>query len=272
MQGARVRRFRSCTAAALVGAVLACAATPAWALHPDTQPPLKHINVNLQDKAALRMGAVYFMHECMGCHSIQGTRFSELAAPLGLTQKEVQASINITGKGVYDTISATMPPETAKKLLHVERPDLTVITKLFSPDWLYTYLTSFYVDPSRFTGANNVVVHNVAMPDVFATLQGLQQPVKAMGYRYGQRIQVAVGVKPLTKGSMTPAQFDQMAKDIVTFLTYVGSPHEQESHAIGAWILALIAALTVLAYLMYRLFWRDVVRPHGPRWWSYWKR
>lgn len=252
-------------------AALACVAGPVSAQTEDTQPPLKHMKVNLNDKEALRMGAVYFMHECMGCHSISGARFSELARPLGLSQAEIQKTINISGRGVYDEITSTMPASTAKKLLHVERPDLTVIANLYDADWLYTYFTSFYIDSSRPTGANNVVVPNVAMPDVFADLQGLQKPVKEMGYRFGQHTKVAVGVEPATQGSMTPTQFNQMARDLVTFLYYVANPHEQQSHMIGKWVLALLGALTVLSYLLYRLYWRDVVRPHGPRWWSYWK-
>jgi ubiquinol-cytochrome c reductase cytochrome c1 subunit len=252
-------------------AALACAAGSASAQTEDTQPPLKHIHVNLNDKEALRMGAVYFMHECMGCHSISGARFSELARPLGLSDAQIQKTINISGRGIYDEITSTMPAATAKKLLHVERPDLTVIANLYDADWLYTYLKSFYLDPSRPTGVNNVVVPNVAMPDVFADLQGLQKPVEAMGYRFGQHTKVAVGVEAAAHGSMTPAQFDQMTRDLVSFLYYVANPHEQQSHAIGIWVLALLAALTALAYLLYRAFWRDVVRPLGARWWSYWK-
>ena len=41
-------------------------------------------------------------------------------------------------------------------------------------DWLYTYLRSFYRDPSRPTGWNNVVYPNVAMPHVLWQLQGEQ--------------------------------------------------------------------------------------------------
>lgn len=272
MRCVRVKIARICAAGAAAVLVLAFAAHSAMAENEDTVPPLKHININVNDKAALRMGAVYFMHECMGCHSLEGARFSELRKPLGLTKAEIQNSINITGRGLYDTITSTMPEDTAKKLLHVERPDLTVITKLYSADWLYTYLTSFYVDSSRFTGANNVIVHNVAMPDVFADLQGLQAPVTEMGYRYGQRTKIAVGVRQLTKGKMTQAQFDQMAKDIVTFVYYIGHPHEQESHKIGLWVLAWLAGLTIFSFLIYKLYWRRVKHPEGGRWWSYWKR
>lgn len=237
-----------------------------------TKPPLRHMTVNLSDQAALRTGALEFMHRCVACHGIQGTRFVELAGPLGLTRKQVQRFLNPTGRRVQQTIATAMPEALAKKFFHTAPPDLTMIAKRRSADWLYTYLTSFYVDPSRPTGVNNVVVYNVAMPDVFAALQGLQSPVKRMGWRFGSRTKVAVGVKPLSGGTMTPAEFDRTARDIVSFLYLVAHPHEQERYALGPWVLGLLGLFTVLTYILYRVYWRRVVRPEGPHWWHYWRQ
>lgn len=260
----------------VVGALLAIAgiglAGTAFAQLKTTQPPLRHVQINIADKAAVRTGAMYFTHQCLACHSMQGMRFSELAAPTGLTDKDVEQFLKISNQRMLQTIVSPMPEKLAKGYFGVTPPDLTDEIYLHGPDWLYTYLTSFYVDPDRPTGANNVVFHNVAMPDVFAGMQGLQSPVMRPGFRLGKRMPVAVGVKPLTAGRMTPAQFDAMAKDLVTFIDYAGHPHQQESHAIGMWVLIATAIWTILAYILYRLFWRDVARPHGPRWWSFWKR
>lgn len=266
------KTFRLHLAGALLSVVGVTLAGTAFAQLKTTQPPLKHVRINMNDKAAVRTGAMYFTHQCLACHSMQGMRFVELAAPTGLTEKEVEKYLKISNHRVLETIVSPMPAALAKSYFGVVPPDLTDEIYLRGPDWLYTYLTSFYVDPKRPTGANNVAFHNVAMPDVFAGLQGLQSPVMKPGFRLGKAMPVAVGVKPLTQGSMTPAQFDAMAKDLVTFIDYAGHPHQQESHAIGLWVLVATAVWTILAYLTYRLFWRDVVRPHGPRWWSYWKR
>ncbi|MGH8111396.1 MAG: cytochrome c1 [Rhodanobacteraceae bacterium] len=265
-----------CSGLPLVTTLLAiCAlgiAGAASAQPANTVPPLKHIQVNLNDTAALRTGAIYFMHQCAACHSLQGLRFQELAKPLNLTDKQMADLIKVSTRRPLDTIVSPMPSKLATSYFGVEPPDLTDEVHLRSVDWLYTYLTSFYVDPTRPTGANNVTFHNVAMPDVFAGLQGLQSPVTKPGILLGQHTEVAVGVKPLTRGSMSPEQFDDLAKDLVTFLDYVGNPHQQESHAIGLWVMVAMAVWIVLTYLVYRLYWRDVARPHGPRWWSYWKK
>lgn len=270
-QKTNARSVRLLIATALAVGLLSVAVV-ASAQKADTEPPLRHMQVNLNDTAALRSGAMYFTHQCAACHSLQGARYSDLAAPLELSREQIQSRINISGRSVLETIATPMPAALAKSYFGVVPPDLTVEVRRRGVDWLYTYLTSFYVDPSRPTGANNVVFHNVAMPNVFAGLQGLQKPVTKSGYRNGHEATIAVGVKPLTQGSMTPAQFDQVARNLVTFLYYVAYPHEQLSHAIGFWILIATAVWIILAYLVYRLFWRDVVKPHGPRWWSYWKR
>lgn len=237
-----------------------------------TQPPLKHITINLNDRAALRNGAMFFMQRCMACHSLQGSRFIELAKPLGLSPKQVDKYLNPTSRRVRQTMISDMPKDIAKKFLSKAPPDLTVIAKGRTPDWLYTYLTSFYLDPSRPTGANNVAFYNVAMPDVFAGLQGLQAPVRKEGFRFGSPAKIAVGVKSVTKGSMTPKEFDTMAKDLVTFLYYVAHPHQQERYAIGPWILGLFGLMSIVSFMMYKGYWRRVVHPEGGRWWSYWKR
>ncbi|HKK13256.1 MAG TPA: cytochrome c1 [Gammaproteobacteria bacterium] len=237
-----------------------------------TKPPLKHMQVNLNDRAALRNGAMFFMERCISCHSAQGTRFMELAKPLGLTPKQVNKYLNPTQRRVQETVESSMPGTLAKQFLGKAPPDLTVIARRRSADWLYTYLTSFYLDPSRPTGVNNVVFYKVAMPDVFAGLQGLQAPVMKSGYRFGKPTKVAVGVHSLTHGTMSAGQFDTMVRDIVTFLYYVGHPHQQERHAIGRWILGLLGLLTVLSFLLYKGYWRRVVPPQGGRWWRYWRK
>lgn len=252
---------------ALGAALLLCSAGgTARASMRTTQPPLRHMTVNLGDRAALRTGALYVLHQCTACHSIQGDRFSTVAAQLGLSHKDVQIYINRTGRKVHDTIVSSMPPGIMHRFVDITPPDLTVIAKRRGVDWLYTYITSFYLDPSRPTGVNNVAFHNVAMPDVFAALQGLQKPVMKEGWRYGQRAKVAVGVRTVSSGTMTPKQFDGVARDIVSFLYLVAHPHQQERAALGPWILGLFGALVIVSYLLYKTFWRRVLLSEE-RWW-----
>ncbi|MGA8262283.1 MAG: cytochrome c1 [Arenicellales bacterium] len=259
---------RRIAAAILVAALLV---PPAAARTRNTQPPLDHMTVDLRDRSALRDGALAFTHQCIACHSMKGQRFAELAKPLGLDRESIQTYLNTTGRGYLDTMISGMPHDVAGKFLHKQPPDLTVIAKRRSVDWLYTYLKSFYLDPSRPTGTNNVVFHNVAMPDVFAGLQGLQEPVTRTGYRNGSKQQVAVGTKLVEAGSLSPARFDTMVRDLVSFLYYSAHPHALERRYVGEWAVAVFAVLSILTWLLYRLHWRRVVPPEGGRWWRYWK-
>ena len=231
-----------------------------------TKPPLRPITVNLQDKSALQNGALYTLHMCVACHSLQGVRYSSLPKMLGMNRVEFEKVIGTNGKHYHDTITSTMPPAIINAFVKILPPDLTDIARRRSPAWLYTYLTSFYVDPSRPSGVNNTVRYNVAMPDVFAPMQGLQKPVMVEGLRFGSPAKVAIGVKPLTQGSMTQAQFDRTARDIVYFLYAVAHPHQQERARLGPWIIGLFVVLSVLTFLIYKLYWRRVITGEE-RWW-----
>lgn len=249
-----------------LAAVVLAGGSAAWGSVASTAAPLRPITVNLKDKAALRTGALYTVHMCVACHSLQGVRYSSLPKVLGLSREQFLSTIGTNGSHFHDTITSNMPAAMMEAYVKIAPPDLTVIAKRRSAAWLYTYLTSFYVDPSRPTGVNNTVRYNVAMPDVFATMQGLQKPVMVEGLRFGSPAQVAVGVQPLTQGSMTRAQFDQTARDIVAFLYAVAHPHQQQRARLGPWILGLFLALSVLTYLIYKLYWRRVITSEE-RWW-----
>ena len=254
-------------ASVLTAGVLLLASSCAWASVATTQPPLKPITINLQNKAALRNGALYTLHMCTACHSLQGMRYSSLPAILGLSKNKFKTIIGTNDRHYHDIITSNMPPSVIYAFTKILPPDLTYIARRHSPAWLYTYLTSFYVDPTQPTGTNNVVFHNVAMPDVFAPLQGLQKPILIEGLRYGSPAKIAIGVRPLTRGSMTPAQFDRTARDIVTFLYAVAHSHQQERFRLGPWIIALFLTLSVLTYLLYKLYWRRVMTSEE-RWWK----
>ena len=137
----RQQRFLRVLMSVLLAAVVWEYGVPAHATQPDTEPPLKHFQPNLNDKAALRNGAVEFMHQCSGCHSLQGVRYSELTKPLGLTRQQIAAHIDPSKQPIDKIILASLPGEMSKALLGVEPPDLTVEAKRI----LDTYMAGFSV-------------------------------------------------------------------------------------------------------------------------------
>ena len=142
---------------------------------------------------------------------------------------------------------------------------MTLVTRVRGADWVYTYLRSFYEDPSRPYGVNNLVYKDVGMPHVLEGLQGKQ----VIG-----RAPVAVGFDPLTgkniyeeqdgvlfieeKGQLDEKEFDVAIADLTNFLVYMAEPIALERQRIGYWVLLFLLILFVPVYYLNREFWRDI--------------
>jgi ubiquinol-cytochrome c reductase cytochrome c1 subunit len=59
-------------------------------------------------------------------------------------------------------------------------------------------------------------------------------------------------------GELTPEQFDEKVKNLVTFLAYSANPVKLESQRIGTYVLLFLAFFFVFAYLLKREYWKDV--------------
>ena len=129
-------------------------------------------------------------------------------------------------------------------------PDLTLAGRVHSPDWLYTYLRSFYNDETRPLGTNNTIYQNVGMPNVLYDLQG---DVIQKCDELGEHCELhAEG-----NGSMSLEEFDLAMADLVNFLYYIGEPVRDKRQQIGIWVLLFLGLLYILAYLMGREFSKD---------------
>jgi ubiquinol-cytochrome c reductase cytochrome c1 subunit len=150
-----------------------------------------------------------------------------------------------------------MPAAGAEKWFGKAPPDLSVIARVRGSDWIYTYLKSFYLDESRPLGWNNTLFPNASMPNPLWQMQGLQRPVygakdPATGETSVERLQLA------TPGTQDAQAFDQTARDITTFLQYVGEPAALKRQGIGVWVVLFLAFFTFLAWLLKKEYWRDV--------------
>ena len=140
--------------------------------------------VNLQDKVSLQNGAKLFVNYCMGCHGLQYQRYSRLAEDLEISEELVMENLNFTSDKFGDQMHTAMPAGEAKKWFGTAPPDLTMVTRFRSSDWVYSYLINFYEDESRPFGYNNRIFENVGMPHVMAGLEqelGEDEFKEAMG-------------------------------------------------------------------------------------------
>lgn len=129
----------------------------------------------LNNLESLQLGAVTFMNNCYGCHSLKYSRWNRIAKDLEIPE-EIFASNLVYGQSVKlgDTMTGSMIKESAENWFGISPPDLTLVTRLHGSDWVYTYLRTFYEDSSKPYGVNNMVYPGAAMPNVLASMQGQQ--------------------------------------------------------------------------------------------------
>ena len=234
--------------------------------------PLDKVDIDLTDKAAMQDGLKTFTNYCMGCHSAKFQRYERVANDLGIPEEVMMENIVFTDAKIGDHMKIGMQPADAKVWFGAAPPDLTLVARVRGTDWLYTYLRTFYEDPSRPLGANNLVFPNVGMPNVLSDLQGRQ----VMGCKQVQVVENGKKVfDPLTgtpvteeacdqltivpgTGKQTEAEFDETVKNLVTFLAYSANPVKLESQRIGTYVLLFLTFFFVVAYLLKREYWKDV--------------
>ncbi|MHB1229951.1 MAG: cytochrome c1 [Halothiobacillus sp.] len=221
--------------------------------------PLKHASINLADKAALYRGAETFLAQCATCHSAEYMRYGRVATDLHLTATQANGLLPPHLK-LGDEMVGFMPNDYAKAVFGTVPPDLTLIARVKGADWLYTYLTSFYADPAKRWGVNNAVFPGVNMPDVFAALQGVPEPeFTSVKLPDGTSEQRLIGIKaPLVPGSMTPAEFDTLVRDLVGYMVYMAEPAKMQRMNYGPYVLGFILLFTLLMFLLKKEYWRDI--------------
>jgi ubiquinol-cytochrome c reductase cytochrome c1 subunit len=239
--------------------VLLLAAAPMLGLASGEGPHLDAANIDLGDQASLQRGAKYFVNYCLSCHSAKYQRYNRMAKDLGLTEDEVINNLMFTTDKIGDTMNISMITEQGKAWFGNPPPDLSVLIRARGVDYIYTYLRSFYLDENRPFGVNNTVFPDVAMPHVLWELQGTQKAVyKTEKDANGNEHEVFEGFEPVTPGTLSAEEYDQVARDLTAFLSYVGEPIQMQRKAMGKWVLLFIAVFFVLAYLLKKEYWKDI--------------
>lgn len=218
---------------------------------------LEASNVNIGDRASMQRGAALYMNYCAGCHALELQRYSRMAEDLGLTEEQVMTFLNFTDRKFGETMTIAMDKGDAEAWFGKTPPDLSLVAraKLGGPDWVYTFLKSFYADESRPAGWNNTILPNASMPNVLWELQGVQRAVyghDADGTAHVERFELA------QTGRMSPQEFDQAARDISAFLAYVAEPAALKRQSMGVWVLLFLSLFTFIAWLLKSEYWRDV--------------
>ncbi len=241
--------------AATVAAAAVAALTALVAFGAGESGELAPANTNIENTPSLQRGAKYFVNYCLGCHSAQYVRYNKLAEGLQLTEDQLINNLIFSNQQPFETMTNAMRSEDAQRWFGTQPPDLSLIARARGVDYLYNFLRGFYVDETSATGANNLVLPNTAMPHVLWELQGLRRPV----YEQTEGGEpVLAGFEVVRPGLLSEAEFDQVARDIVNFLDYIGEPMRLERRSLGIKVIGFLLVFLLLAWMLKREIWKDV--------------
>ena len=123
---------------------------------------------------SMQKGMQVYMNNCLGCHSLEFQRYNRAAKDLQISEDLMVDNLMFTGEKIGDLITNTMPKASAENWFGTAPPDLSLIARSRSPQWLYNYLRAFYADSSRPYNVNYSVFKDVGMPHALEALQGIQ--------------------------------------------------------------------------------------------------
>lgn len=219
-----------------------------------------------KDLAALQNGARLFVNYCLNCHSASSMRYNKLQ-DLGLSEEQIKNNLLFTSDKVGDMMTVSMAPKDAKAWFGATPPDLSVIARAKAselgsgPDWLYTYLRTFYKDDTRPTGWNNLLFPNVGMPHVLWELQGVRTPKydeEKDPHHEGKVVHKFAGFEQVTPGKMTELEYDKSVADLVSFMTWMAEPAQTTRKRLGVWVLLFLGMFMVITWRLNASYWKDI--------------
>jgi len=218
------------------------------------------------DRQQLQRGYQVYKEVCASCHAMHLASFRNLAQPGGpeftpAQAKAIAAGVQVNGlddKGEPIQRPATLadrfPSPFANDLAaraannNALPPDLSVIIKARAhgidaegPDYVYSLLTGYQDPPAGETVLDGLNYnpyfpgHQIAMPSPLASDGQVTWPD---------------GNPPATK--------QQMAKDVVAFLTWVADPNMEARKTLGVKVMIFLVFLSIVLFLAYKRQWKDV--------------
>ena len=219
-------------------------------VHLDSAP------IDTSDMESVKRGAKHFVDYCLSCHEAGYMRYNRIALDTGMTDAELREELIFTTneKGeptkVGSLMKVAMTEDYARNVFGTAVPDLTLTARARGADWVYTYLRTFYMDPYRPTGNNNLVFPEVGMPNVLSSLQGVQRAVYKTETRQGVEVETVDHLELAQAGSMTAEEFDVFVTDLTNFMVYLAEPVQNERKSLGIKVLIFLVIFFVLAYML----------------------
>ena len=225
---------------------------------------LDHAPDRMDNLAALQNGAKLFVNYCLNCHGASSMRYNRLR-DLDLTEDQIKKNLLFTTDKVGDLMRVALNAKDAKEWFGATPPDLSIMARAKSgemgsgPDYIYTYLRTYYRDDARPTGWNNLAYPNSAMPHVLWQLQGARDAVYVdKKDEHGKTEHEFEKFEQVTPGTMTPLEYDEAVADLTGFLTWMAEPAQETRKRIGVWVLLFLGVAFLLTWRLNATYWKDI--------------
>ena len=199
-------------------------------------------STDVHDLYSLQRGLGLYMNYCSACHSLKLLRWNRMQRDLVIPENIITEDlIRTADTKIADHMTFGIPDKSP-----IGAPDLTLRTRVRGDDWIYTYLRTFYEDPSQTSGSNNLVYVGTAMPNVLAGLQG------------NQALDMDGNIIKVSEGSMTKEEFDSSMRDLVNFLAYASEPARITREKNGIFVILFFIVFTAVMNLLYREYAKEL--------------
>lgn len=246
---------------AIAGAVLSLAASGAQAAGPSVHIESQNWSFSgvfgTFDRASAQRGFQVYREVCAACHAMNLMTYRYLEG-IGLPPETIRALaaqsektvINDEGEEMTvqrlpsDRFASPFPNKQAARAANggAYPVDLSLIAKARAngPNYLFALLTGYQDPPPPGVTISEGMHYNAAFP--------------------GHQIAMASPLfdDMVTFADGTPATVDQMARDVVTFLTFAAEPHMEDRKRTGLKVVAFLLILSVMLYYVKKKVWSDV--------------
>jgi ubiquinol-cytochrome c reductase cytochrome b/c1 subunit len=262
----RILAIASVLAVSFVGQALAAGGGDTEPKYPEKQEWSWQGPFGTFDRQQLQRGYQVYKEVCAACHGVRLLSFRNLAQPGGPEFSQAQAkaiatSVQVPGLDdigesimrpatLADRFPSPYPNDRAARAANNNAlpPDLSVIAKARAhgidgsgPDYLYSILVGYSEPP-----AGKTVLEGLYYNEYFAGHQiAMPPPFNSDGL-----VTWPEGNPPATK--------QQMAKDVVAFMTWAAEPHMEARKELGVKVFIFLVFLSVILYFAYKRQWKDV--------------
>ena len=220
---------------------------------------LEDSGIDPGDIHSLQRGARNFMNYCSGCHSARYVRYNTIGKYLELSEQQLIDSLMFNAEKTFETILASMPTDDAARWFGKAPPDLSLMSRSKGADYIYNFLTKFYVAEDSATGVNNLMLDGTSMPHVLWELQGYQAAIfETHESEDGSVTTTFEGFEQISAGLMNAEEYAGFVRDTVNFLAHIGEPIRSDRRKLGVWVLMFLFFFYIIASMLKKQIWKDV--------------